>query len=378
MGLCVPLGGFLAVLAVTLGPACGTRLGGLWRRTKRVFGSQPHPVHYDSDRAIIAHEPWLERLMQDTRSVLQDMDHVASQSEWWPSDDLGEGWFARLRSRIAPATNDELAGFAAVNRVTRDVWDWLRTVEVLSDAQQSYLKDRGIHVGRLREVLLADGDFHGRFASMVRLLRSFEDGLFAPPPDPFRGVRPMHASGSAGPPVGIASGPEDPPGEREPHERRYAQLIDEHGPALRALAAKYARTSDDREDLVQDMTLAIWKALPSFRGASSPTTYILRIARNTGIDHLRRNRALLPEVDAEDRSASPEERVAWARVNERLQRAIGDLPEMLRQVFELHLEGHGYDEISRRIGISQSNVGVRLTRARHRLRRRLGHLAGVA
>lgn len=382
VGICVPLGGLVAIALCTLGPASWAKLTALWRRSARVFGRTQPTVAYRPEREIGAHEPWLERIMQDTRSILHDMNHVAAEAEWWPSDGLPDGRLARLRRRMTGSLGNGLADFAAVNRITRDVWDWLRTVEALSPRRRAYLEERGIDVEQLREILLADGDFHGRFQAMVRLLRCYEDGLYALPTDPFRGVGPSQRAGSpsrqarvpkpraGGPPRAEQEGTDEPS-----REQVYEILVRKRRPALRAMAARFARAPEDREDLYQDMLLAIWKALPRFRGESSLATYAQRIAYSTAVDHVRRQRIMLPEVDAEDETASPEERVGRAMAGARLREAIDELPRRLREVLLLHLHGHDYREIAQRTGIGQGNVGARLTRARNRLRRRLSGVA---
>jgi RNA polymerase sigma factor (sigma-70 family) len=380
VGICVPLGGLVAIALCTLGPVSWAKLMALWRRSARVFGRIQPCVTYRPEHPIAAQESWLERLMQDTRSILHDMNHLAAAAEWWPSDGEPDGWLARLWSRVTGSLGHSLADFAEVNRITRDVWDWVRTVEALSPQARAHLEERGVHVEQLRATLLADDDFHGRFQAMVHLLRRYEDALFALPIDPFRGVG---ASQQGSSPSGTrrAQQPGSQLGgaerDRTDTSRRaqFEALVRRRESALRALAAKFARAPEDREDLVQDMLLAIWKALPQFRGESSLATYAQRIAYSTAVDYARRHRILLPEVDAEDRNASPEERIGRVMVGARLRNAIDALPRKLRQVLDLHLDGHDYREIAQRTGIGPSNVGARLTRARDRLRRRLGRLA---
>jgi RNA polymerase sigma-70 factor (ECF subfamily) len=70
------------------------------------------------------------------------------------------------------------------------------------------------------------------------------------------------------------------------HDGRLDALLDAHGAALGRLAASYARDPVEREDLFQEIVVAIWKALPRFRGECSVRTLIFRIAHNRGIAHL--------------------------------------------------------------------------------------------
>lgn len=63
----------------------------------------------------------------------------------------------------------------------------------------------------------------------------------------------------------------------------FDEVIDTHGPALWRLTAGYARQHADRNDLYQEILLAVWRALPSFRGDASLRTFVLRIGHNRGL-----------------------------------------------------------------------------------------------
>lgn len=374
VGILVPIGGLLAIAVVTLGPATWARLGALSRRSARVYTTGCRYTRYRPTEEIVAPQAWLQRLMQDTRTILHDMDHVAHRAQWWPSDDPPPIGWSRIRPRPGGTVAHRLADFADVNRITRDVWDWIRTVEALPSERQAVLEERGVDVGRLRATLLSNGDFHGRFQAMVLLLRSFEDGLFRPAADPFRGVGPSKtARGGRGGgfPTRPARGAPAPEPSDGAITEGHPPLLRELDPALRALAARYARTPADRPDLHQEMVLAIWKGLPRFRGESSLQTYAMRIARNTVIDHVRQRRITLAEMDLADLSATPLEMLEGRLDRARVRAAIEGLPPTLRDVLVLHLGGHDYRQIAERTGLSRDNVGVRLTRARQRLRRRL-------
>jgi RNA polymerase sigma factor (sigma-70 family) len=163
--------------------------------------------------------------------------------------------------------------------------------------------------------------------------------------------------------------------ERATLEQRFDRLLAANGPALARLAASYTKTPSDRDDLLQEMAVAIWQALPRFRGECSERTFLFRIAHNRGIAHLARTRSQLPafgdEIEAHDPAPDPESELAQEERAARLRRAIHRLPVAYRQVVTLTMEGLGYGEIAEVLGISESNVGVRLSRARRILRESL-------
>jgi RNA polymerase sigma-70 factor (ECF subfamily) len=154
-------------------------------------------------------------------------------------------------------------------------------------------------------------------------------------------------------------------------EPQFDRLIAANGPALTRLAASYTNTVSDRDDLVQEIAMALWQALPGFRNECSERTFLFRIAHNRAITYLSRSRSRHvrgEEIEAYDPALGPEARLVREQQAERLRRAIHRLPVVYRQVITLSLEGLGYGEIAEVLGISENNVGVRLTRARQILR----------
>lgn len=147
-----------------------------------------------------------------------------------------------------------------------------------------------------------------------------------------------------------------------------------HGAALARVVASYAAPGPDREELGQEVALAVVRALPNFRGEASLKTYVLRIAHNVGMRHAVRRRARQtdPEVDVADSSASPDQVLEASRDRERLHAAIRRLPIGQRQVLALALEELSHREIGTALGISENAVATRLHRAKTELRTLLG------
>jgi len=162
------------------------------------------------------------------------------------------------------------------------------------------------------------------------------------------------------------------PTAREETERLFDRLLAENGSALSRLAASYTNSAADRDDLVQEIALAIWRALPHFRGECSERTFTFRIAHNRAVTYLTRRRA--PEAEAvaaievADKTPNPEAGLVRIQEGAQLRRAVHSLPLLYRQVVTLMLEGMEYDEMAQVLGISESNVGARLSRARQMLR----------
>jgi RNA polymerase sigma factor (sigma-70 family) len=163
---------------------------------------------------------------------------------------------------------------------------------------------------------------------------------------------------------------------RQQLERQYQELWREYGPGLGRLAASYESSLHAREDLLQDIQLAIWKALPNFRGDCSIRTFVYRIAHNRALTHVWHRRATLrpteEPLDVVDPGPSPEASAIRKTDRAGLLKAIRALPMPYRQVITMALEELPQAEIAAVLGISENNVAVRLNRARNLLREKLG------
>ena len=162
-------------------------------------------------------------------------------------------------------------------------------------------------------------------------------------------------------------------------EQQFDRILGEYGAAVSRLAYGYEAVASIREELVQEIALAIWQALAHFRGECSERTFVYRIAHNRGLSHVWRRRPPhepledLEEADQPvDPRPHPEEKIARADQRGQLMSAIQSLPAMHRQMIVLMLEGLSHGEIAEVVGITENNVAVRLTRARKALKDTLG------
>lgn len=159
---------------------------------------------------------------------------------------------------------------------------------------------------------------------------------------------------------------------------RFCELFEAYQSALRRLAAAYLINPADREDLLQEIAAAIWKALPGFRGESSERTWIYRIAHNIAIRYAARVRArnarepmLEGAFDRPSGDAGAEAALLLDERRRMLVESIRELPLADRQIVTLHLEGLSAAEIEEVTEISQGAVATRLTRIRQKLSERI-------
>ena len=122
----------------------------------------------------------------------------------------------------------------------------------------------------------------------------------------------------------------------------------------------------DQQDLLQEMLIAVWRAAPAFRGDSAPSTFIFRVAHNRALTwrrgEVRRRRRAddYQRLHVEDVSGEDP-------LLEKLYAAIRQLEPLDRSLVLLSLEGQSYAEIAALHGLSETNIGARLSRARQKL-----------
>lgn len=152
-------------------------------------------------------------------------------------------------------------------------------------------------------------------------------------------------------------------------------------PALQRLAVSYCRDLQESEDLFQEIAVALWKALPKFRGDSSERTFVYRVAHNTAIRFVssRHRRSSLEQAGFENEAepASPDNPELDAIRNQQwkaLWRAVRELPVIDRQVVLLRLEGLSMAEVAQVTGFTEAAVAMRFSRVRRHLSEKL---AGV-
>jgi len=153
-------------------------------------------------------------------------------------------------------------------------------------------------------------------------------------------------------------------------------LLQEYGGLLAHIASSYEADAALRQDLLQDITLALWRAIPSCRNGASMKMFVARVAHNRGASHVV-NRMRHPKTvdlieELPDATEGPETHTQLQQNLVRLQNAVRSLPLNLRQTVTLAFEGFSHQEIGDTLGISANNVDVRLNRARKALKTALG------
>ena len=169
--------------------------------------------------------------------------------------------------------------------------------------------------------------------------------------------------------------------EREPIlAADFASILKQYNGLLSRVAAGYEANEALRQELLQEIAVAVWQGLQRFEHKSSLKTYILKIAHNRAVTHVASN-ARLPRTDELDENTehgvsellNPEDATAQDKQLQALLSVVRTLPLPGRQVLTLSLEGLSSGEIADVCGITTSHAGVLLKRTKEEVVRRLNH-----
>jgi RNA polymerase sigma-70 factor (ECF subfamily) len=158
-------------------------------------------------------------------------------------------------------------------------------------------------------------------------------------------------------------------------ERIFENVASDHRALISRIARSYESDGGRREDLVQQIFIAIWQALPHFRDDASLKTFVARIAQNRAISHVARRVRDRESGILSDQMAgndpSPEDEANHSSMRRLLVGATLALPLPQREVVVLLLEGFSYAEIAETLKLAPNAVALRCARAKAALQAQL-------
>ena len=157
------------------------------------------------------------------------------------------------------------------------------------------------------------------------------------------------------------------------HHGEFEARLAEHRGILVKIAHAYAFDRSERDDLIQEICLQLWRSYPSYDRERRFSTWMYRVALNTAISWLRQAQLRLHHDSPLDAAAEmkaqnapePDERIEW------VYRFLRTLPSLDRALLLLYLDDRSYREIADVLGISDTNVGTKINRLKQLMRREL-------
>ncbi len=153
----------------------------------------------------------------------------------------------------------------------------------------------------------------------------------------------------------------------------FHNLIEQHKGILIKVARTYCKNEDDRQDLMQEMMVQIWKAMPRYNTDFAVSTFLYRICLNVAISYHRKNSAIQSSIQQiEDRHFAIED----TETNDKeqhlilLDQFINELNELDKALMLLYLEDKSHLEIADVLGLTVTNVATKVGRIKDKLKKR--------
>ena len=152
---------------------------------------------------------------------------------------------------------------------------------------------------------------------------------------------------------------------------QFLDILEKNIGIILKISRAYTKSVNDKEDLVNDITLELWKSFGRFKGDSKISTWIYRIALNTSMNYKRKkekDKLIFPD------DLKQFENQGWiidqpdSSISEILYLCIDELNQLNKAIILLYLDGNSQDEISEITGISKTNVGTRISRIKEQLK----------
>jgi RNA polymerase sigma-70 factor, ECF subfamily len=138
------------------------------------------------------------------------------------------------------------------------------------------------------------------------------------------------------------------------------------------IARAYTSNRQDKEDLINNIALELWKSFKHFNGNAKISTWIYRVALNTSMNYKRKKKKDSLFFSLND--LKKEDNYPWFQEQDNssdldiLYQCIEELNEINKAIILLYLDGNSHEEISEITGISKTNVGTRISRIKEQIK----------
>jgi len=153
-------------------------------------------------------------------------------------------------------------------------------------------------------------------------------------------------------------------------EQEFLNRIETHKGILYKVSKMYMDNADDQQDLFQEIIYQLWKSYDSFRNESQFSTWMYRVAINTSIVFLKKEKRKIDKYEIPSDNIKEEEgdsHIQESQLNH-FYKAVQKLEKIEKAIIFYQLEGFSHREIGANLGISEGNARVKLNRAKEKLR----------
>lgn len=151
-------------------------------------------------------------------------------------------------------------------------------------------------------------------------------------------------------------------------EKEFLKLVHDYQKIIYKVCKMYRDSKEDQEDLFQEIVYQLWKSFPYFKGDSKISSWIYRISLNTAMAIYRKPKLAVDNFEEFPEQIHPSSENKISENSERLFWALRKLNDPEKALISLYLEDFSYQKIAEIVGISESNVGVKLNRIKNKLK----------
>lgn len=153
-------------------------------------------------------------------------------------------------------------------------------------------------------------------------------------------------------------------------EQEFLNRIESHKGILYKVSKMYMDNHDDQQDLFQEIVCQLWKSYDSFRNESQFSTWMYRVAVNTAIVFLKKEKRKVDKYEIASENIKEDEGDSHIKESQidHFYKAVQKLEKIDKAIIFYQLEGFSHREIGENLGISEGNARVKLNRAKEKLK----------
>ena len=159
------------------------------------------------------------------------------------------------------------------------------------------------------------------------------------------------------------------------NQKEFLKILSAYQGIIHKVNQVYFKSKIDKEDNFQEVVYQLWRSFPSLQNKEKPDSWIYAVAINTSISKVRQD-SRIEFCDASDsalniEAATPNEQQEQNENYQRLINALYKLNEIDKSIMLLYMEDYSYEEIAEIVGMSSSNIGMKIHRLKNRLQKQL-------
>lgn len=159
------------------------------------------------------------------------------------------------------------------------------------------------------------------------------------------------------------------------NQNEFLKILSAYQGIIHKVNQIYFKSKADKEDNFQEVVYHLWRSFSSLQNKEKPASWIYAVAINTSISKIRKDSRLefcdswdsIPDIE----TVNPYEQQERNENYERLINALYKLNEIDKSIMLLYLEDYSYEEIAEIVGMSNSNIGIKIHRLKNQLQKQL-------